>query len=173
VFGLLDLVCKPDVLLGGQNEVLARAIQGRYVRCEYEKGETPQSNPSMLEWDLLPESLRESNRDQAADICRKLHSVGCDIEPLTDWDAPPPEFSATEIELLARMEHDRWTREREGGGWKLGPKKHEVRKESSYLVPYDELPDEIREYDRASVRGIPTSLAEVDFAVVRVRPGAG
>jgi hypothetical protein len=173
VFGLLDLVCKPDVLLGGQNEVLAQAIHGRYVRCAYGKGETPQSNPSMLEWDLLPESLRESNRDQAADIRRKLRAVGCDIEPLTDWDAPPPEWSATELELLARMEHDRWATERRGGGWKVGPKKNEVRKETPYLVPYDELPDEIRESDRASVRGIPTFLAEVDFAVVRVRSGAG
>jgi hypothetical protein len=171
VFGLLDLVSRPDVLLGGQNEALARAIHGRYVRSEHEKGETPQSNGSMVEWELLPESLRESNRHQAADVCHKLRAVGCDIEPLTDWDAPPPEWSETEIELLARMEHDRWTRERQGGGWKLGPKKNEVRKESPYLVSYDELPDEIKEYDRASVRGIPAFLAEVDFAVVRVRPG--
>jgi hypothetical protein len=173
VFGLLDLVSRPDVLLRGQNEVLAQAIHGKYVRCAYEKGETPESNPSMLEWDLLPESLRESNRDQAADIRRKLRAVGCDTEPLTDWDAPPPELSETEIELLARMEHDRWTGERKAGGWVLGPKKNEVRKESPYLVPYDELPDEIRESDRASVRGIPASLAEVDFAVARVRPGVG
>ncbi len=32
VFGLLDLVCRPEILLTGQNEVLARAIHDDYVR---------------------------------------------------------------------------------------------------------------------------------------------
>jgi hypothetical protein len=169
IFGLLDLVARPDVLLGGLNEVLARAIHERYVRRERENGKTPEINPSMVEWDDLPESLRESNRHQAADICRKLHAVGCDIEPLTDWDAPPPKFSAAEMQLLARMEHERWQAEREAGGWKLAAEKNEARKETPYLVPYDELPDDIKEYDRAAVRGIPAFLAEVGFAVVRVR----
>ena len=172
-FGLLDLVCKPAVLLGGQNEVLARAIHETYVRRERDKGKTPRENPSMVEWGQLPESLRESNRDQAADIGRKLHAIGCDMSPLVDWDASPPEFSPAEVELLARMEHDRWWRERESAGWRYAPEKNEARKESPYLVPYDELPDEIQEYDRAAVRGMPAFLAEVDFAVVRVRRGEG
>jgi hypothetical protein len=172
IFGLLDLVCKPDVLLGGQNEVLARAIHEAYLRRERDKGKTPHANPSMVEWEQLPESLRESNRDQAADIFRKLRAIGCDISPLVDWDAASPEFSPAEVELLARMEHDRWWREREAGGWRFAPQKNETRKESPYLVPYDELSDEIQEYDRAAVRGMPAFLAEVDFAVVRVGPAS-
>jgi Trk K+ transport system NAD-binding subunit len=171
-FGLLDLVCKPDVLLGGQNEVLARAIHEAYVRRERDQGKTQHENPSMVEWDLLPESLRESNRDQAADISRKLGAIGYGISPLIDWDATLPEFSPPEIELLARMEHDRWWRERKAAGWRPGPRKDDARKESPYLVPYDELPDEIQEYDRAAVRGMPAFLAEVDFAVVRVGPAS-
>ena len=172
VFGLLDLVARPDVLLGGQNEVLARAIHERYVQRERENGKTPEINPSMVELDDLPESLRESNRHQAADICRKLHAVGADIEPLTDWDAPPPEFTAAETELLARMEHDRWQSERQAGGWKLAAEKDEKRKLTPYLVPYEDLPDDIKEYDRAAVRGIAAFLAEGGFAVVRVGLGS-
>jgi hypothetical protein len=167
VFGLLDLVCRPDVLLGGQNELLARAIHAAYVRGQTQKGQTPETNPSMLDWERLPESLRESNRQEAADVYRKLRAIGCDIEPLTDWDAPPPTFSLEEVELLARMEHDRFVRERREAGWKLGPVKSEARKESPYLVRYGDLPEAIKELDRAAVRDLPALLAEADFAVVR------
>ena len=173
VFGLLDLVCKPDVLLGGMNEVLARAIHERYVRGERENSRTPETNRSMVDWDQLPESLRESNRHQAADICRKLHIIGCEIEPLTDWAAALPEFSETEIEELARVEHSRWWKEREAAGWRLAAAKDEASKESPHLVPYDDLPEDIKEYDRAAVRGIPDFLGGIGFGFVRVRPGPG
>jgi hypothetical protein len=70
------------------------------------------------------------------------------------------------------MEHDRWQAERESGGWKLAAEKNEARKQTPYLVPYDDLPEDVKEYDRAAVRCIPAFLAEVGFAVVRVRPNA-
>jgi hypothetical protein len=121
----------------------------------------------------LPESLRESNRHQAADICRKLHIIECEIEPSTDWEASPPEFSPTEIEELARVEHSRWWKEREAAGWRLAAAKDEASKESPYLVPYDDLPEDIKEYDRAAVRGIPDFLGGIGFGFVRVRPRPG
>ncbi len=167
VFGLVDLVCRPDVLLEGQNEVLARAIHEDYVRRQREGGETPETNPSMVEWERLPDPLRESNRRQAADIGRKLTAVGCDVEPLIDWDAPPLAFAPDEVELLAVMEHDRWWEERAVGGWTLGAKDVE-RKTSPYLVPYGDLPEEIKDYDRDTVRAMPAFLAAVGFAVVRL-----
>ncbi len=114
-------------------------------------------------------SLRESNRAQAGDIARKLEAIGCAIAPLTDWDAEPPAFTAAEIELLARMEHDRWRGEREAAGWRLAADRSEGRKESPYLVPYEDLPPDVKEIDRATVRTLPAFLAEVDFAVVQVR----
>jgi hypothetical protein len=42
------------------------------------------------------------------------------------------------------------------------------RKKSPYLVPYDGLSDDIREYDRNTVRAVPAFLTEAGFAVVRV-----
>ncbi len=171
VFGLFDLVCNPEVLLRGQNEVLARAIHETYLRRQRQEGHTRAANPSMVEWEGLPESLREANRHQAADICRKLRAIGCDIEPLTDWDAPLPVFSPEEVEMLARMEHKRWWEERKAAGWKLASERNEPRKESPYLVDYEKLPEDIKRYDIDAVEGMPAFLAEVDFAVVRVRRG--
>jgi hypothetical protein len=167
VFGLLDLVCRPDVLLAGQNEVVARAIHENYVSNRRREGQSVETNPSMVDWERLPESLKESNREQAADISRKLRAIGCDIAPMTDWDARPPAFTADEIELLARIEHDRWRKERESAGWRLAAVRNESRKESPYLIPYEDLPADVKEIDRATVRALPAFLAEVDFAVVR------
>lgn len=169
VFGLLDRVCRPDVLLKGQNEVLAQAIHEDYIRHQCAEGATRETNPSMADWDALPETLRESNRRQAADIGRKLEAVGCAIEPLTDWDARPLEFAADEVERLARMEHDRWCQEREAAGWAYAAEKDVETKRSPYLVPYDALPEDIKAYDRNTVRAIPAFLAEAGFALVRMR----
>jgi hypothetical protein len=171
VFGLLDLICRPDVLLAGQNEVVARVIHAKYVASRRREGQSVETNPSMVDWQQLPESLKESNRAQAADIWLKLATIGCDIVPMTDWDAEPPAFTADEIEQLARMEHDRWWKEREAAGWRLAAAKNEARKESPYLIPFEDLPEDVKEIDRATVRALPAFLAEVDFAVVRAGRG--
>jgi len=186
VFGLLDLVCRPDVLLNGQNEVLAQAIHEGYVRHRRDAGTAgepgaasepgvaaqPTPDPSAVPWEQLPDSLRESNRRQAADIGGKLRAVGCDVEPLADWDAPALAFSADEVELLARMEHDRWRAEREVAGWHVAPAKSEPRRESPYLVPWDKLTEDIKQIDRDTVRDMPAVLAGIGFEVVRLRPPA-
>jgi hypothetical protein len=171
VFGLLDLVCRPDVLLAGQNEAVARAIHKNYVSNRRREGQSVETNPSIVDWGQLPESLKESNREQASDIARKLEAIGCDIAPMTDWDAQTPAFTADEIELLARMEHDRWRKEREAAGWRLGAARDESRKESPYLISYEDLPADVKEIDRSTVRAMPAFLAEVDFAVVRAGRG--
>ena len=169
VFGLLNLVCRPHVLLAGQNEILARAIHAGYVAIRRQEGQSVETNPAMVDWEHLPESLKESNRAQAADISHKLDAIGCGIVPLTDWDAEPLTFNADEIETLAPGEHERWRKERKARGWRYAGIRNDERKESPFLVDYEDLPEEVKEIDRAAVRGITASLAEIGFAVVRVR----
>ncbi|MBI4261403.1 MAG: NAD-binding protein [Actinobacteria bacterium] len=171
VFGLLELVCRPDVVLEGRNEELARAIHEAYVLAQRREGKTPEDNPSMVRWEELPEGLRESNRRQASDMDTKLRAVGCVALPETDWGAEPITFTPEEVEVMAGMEHDRWWRERAEEGWVLADEKDVDRRRSPYLVPYEELPEEVREYDRNAVREIPGLLARVGFAAVRVTEG--
>ncbi len=121
-----------------------------------------------MPWEELAERYKESNRAQAAHIGAKLAAVSCDLAPLTDWDAESFEFSPDEVERLAIMEHDRFVDERVRDGWTVGPKDAE-RKISPYLVPWDELPEDIKEYDRVFVRGLPRFLARAGFQIVRLR----
>ena len=51
-------------------------------------------------------------------------------------------------ELLARNAHDIWGRQRLSDGWRNGPKRDDEAKEHPCLVPYEELPESEKEYDR-------------------------
>lgn len=170
-FGLLDEVGDADLLLGGTYEVLARATHQEYVRSQMAAGQTPETNHALVPWEELPETLKESNRDQAAHIGSKLRQIGCGIVPWSDWDAESFTFTPEEIELLSESEHERWMAERLRNGWTYGVGTKDVeKKESPYLVPWAELTEEVREWDRVAVRGMPAFLAQVGLQVVRLSP---
>jgi len=51
-------------------------------------------------------------------------------------------------ELLARNTHEVWARQRVAEGWHHGPARNEAKKEHPCLVPYEQLPENERDYDR-------------------------
>lgn len=51
-------------------------------------------------------------------------------------------------ELLAENAHEIWAVERFEDGWKYGLKRDDIKKEHPCLVPYAELPDSEKKYDR-------------------------
>ncbi len=51
-------------------------------------------------------------------------------------------------ELLAENAHEHWARQRLADGWRYGPTRDDVNKLHPCLVPYDELPDKEKVYDR-------------------------
>lgn len=173
-FGLLDRTCDAELLLGGTYENLAHATHEEYVRVQEEEGQTPETNPAMVPWDDLADNLKESNRAQASHIGVKLKEIDCTIVPWSDWDAESFEFTAREIELLAEMEHKRWESERRRDDWTYasGPRNIEKRT-SPYLVPWDELSGEVKEWDRVTIRGLPGFLARAEFQIVRLKPRDG
>jgi hypothetical protein len=169
-FALHERTCTIELLF---DELLARAIHATYVRNRAADGETVASNPSMAPWEALPEHLRESNRRQADHVAVKLEAVGCALAPRIDWVAPLVTFTPDEVERMARMEHERFVAERRAAGWQStdGPK-DVARKLAPYLVDWEALPDEIREYDREAVRVIPALAREGEMEVVRRANGA-
>ncbi len=51
-------------------------------------------------------------------------------------------------ELMARNVHDIWSVGRIADGWTWGPQRDDARKENPCLVPYEELPESEKAYDR-------------------------
>lgn len=154
-FGTTQTVARRAVILDDVQDHLARAIHDDYVAQQKAAGKTPQQNPSLVSWRDLPEDLKDSNRQQADHIPVKLRAAGCTLHPAGPGGPAPFAFTPQEVELLARMEHARWNAERFLAGWRFapGPKNLEART-SPYLVEYDVLPEEIKEYDRQAVRNI-------------------
>jgi hypothetical protein len=55
------------------------------------------------------------------------------------------------VERLARNNHDHWARKRIEEGWRYGATRNDNEKEHPDLVPYDQLPESEKEYDRKTV----------------------
>lgn len=165
-FSLLEQTCQPDLLIGGVNEIVARAIHEDYCRQQAETGETAASDPSMVPWDELPESLRESNRCQADHTAERLGFFGYGIAPLTHWDAEQFAFQPTEVEKMAEMEHERWHSERRQAGYSYAPgPKDPERKTHPDLLPWKQLPEDVKEKKRNMIRRLPAFLAKAGFQV--------
>ena len=54
-------------------------------------------------------------------------------------------------ELLARNAHENWAQQRLAAGWTHGASRDDTAKKHPCLVPYDDLPESEKDYDRRMV----------------------
>jgi uncharacterized membrane protein len=113
------------------------------------------SGPQPRPWEVLPEDLRGPARARARQLGEMLASIGCLMVPAS---GPGLTFTFTdeEVELLARLEHDRWM---DGPGPQDRAHPH--------LVPWEQLPDRAQAKYAKAARGVPATLASVGFQVLR------
>ncbi len=163
-FAMLDETCDAELLFGGFTESLAQMLHTRYLATREAQGwsfgprdPARRTHPALVPWAELPADLKDSNRDQAAHIWAKLGHAGYVLSELTDWDASTFTFDDDEVEELARMEHERWSRRQAPRG------------EHPDLVPWQQLSEEERDVDRAFVRSLPPLLAQLGYQVERPR----
>jgi hypothetical protein len=172
-FPLVSCACCHDIIMRGTHEIIARAIHDAYVLQQEKAGVTPEENQSMVPWSLLPDRLRDANRNQADDIWNKLELIRCGITMLTDWAEPLFTFSAEEVEYLARKEHERWMEHFLGMGYSYGPVKDDMLKTHPSFVPWNELPEGEKEKDRNAIRSLPRILKTVNLKIIRLPKRSG
>jgi ppGpp synthetase/RelA/SpoT-type nucleotidyltranferase len=142
---------------------------GRLVHENYRQGMKPNlKKPNTLPWELLPEDFRTSSREQAAYAITMLRKSGYRVEKVAAAKAGAS-IRDGDVECLAEVEHGRWNFERLRSGWRFGSQKDDDRRISPYLVPWTQLPDSVREWDRKAVRLFPAILAAGGY---EVRPPA-
>jgi hypothetical protein len=167
-FGMTEDTCSPDAIRREYNEALARAIHEQYVLSrQADSPRRPDNDPTLRPWEQLREDIRESNRQQADHIPIKLRAIGCKLTDLSSSGEPVTAFSDAEVKVLAPMEHARWNAERWIAGWTYAPEKSVERRENPNLVPWGQLTEEIRGYDRTTVRLIPRLLEGVGQKICR------
>lgn len=74
------------------------------------------------------------------------------------------------IEALSRHSHDVWAAERIKRGWMFGPTRDDTAKTNPCLVPYEDLPEQEKDMDRAMVLGILKAVAALGY---EIRKGTG
>jgi hypothetical protein len=80
-------------------------------------------------------------------------------------DAALPADLLALTEVLARNTHDTWARGRLADGWRNGPRRDDASKEHPGLVPYDELSESEKEYDRATALGVLRTLVALGYRI--------
>ncbi len=91
--------------------------------------------------------------------------------PLDTSGIELPEEVTRVAERLARNTHDVWARGRLADGWRHGPVRDDHRKEHPNLVPYDELPEAEKRYDRSTVLETLKALCALGFRIVHPDDG--
>jgi len=152
----------PPVLAGAKLEEAAKAVHETFLaEKRYQKGDE-----SVMPWDYLRDDLQKSNREQVAYWIQLLQAADCDVRPAArPLDAKPFGDDQVNIELMAEMEHGRWLVERLRSGWRYGPRRDPKEKTSPHLVPWDEVGEKTREWDRDAARNIPVYLAKAGLEV--------
>jgi hypothetical protein len=162
-----------DSLAGYANaqvaEHLARAIHIAMLRAAASDHDVMSSGAQRRLWQHLPEKLKEASRIQARRVGEELAAIGCLMVPASG-PATALAFTDDEAELLARLEHEHQLagRAAPGEGYLAGQDGHP----QPGMVPWEQLTDHARAAKTNAVRGIPATLAEVGFEVLRDGPGA-
>ncbi len=162
IFGNLEELLGFDILIKDKLDTLARVMHAQYRDSRQFSG---QAHSADQPWNLLPEALKMSNRRRADNLPFLLAKAGLRMVPM----ATPAviQFSSGEIELLARLEHRRWTIERQLLGYSYGEGRSEFPPRHELLVEWEQLPEAERERNRSDFALLPEVLAKASYEVQR------
>lgn len=81
--------------------------------------------------------------------------------PVDTTNVQLPEELMTLAEAISKNVHEVWAQNRMNEGWTYGPARDDVKRQTPCLVPYEELSDDEKAYDRN------TALATLKFIVAQ------
>ena len=88
-------------------------------------------------------------------------------QPIDTTDVVLPEDLKPLIEKMAKNVHEVWAESRLSQGWTYGDKRDDEKKTHPCLVPYEELPEEEKEYDRNTGIGTLKLIMKLGFKIER------
>jgi hypothetical protein len=114
-----------------------------------------QSKPTFKSWENLSEEQKDSNRSQTDHFSIKIRAAGLDPASVDTsrwltWCDDNPEM----LDSLGRVEHERWAAHLWLAGWNYGTIRDDSRKLHDNFVPYDDLDEETKDYDRDACRNL-------------------
>lgn len=167
-FGMVEDISNRGIVVKEYVDRLAQAFHDSYLKLQQRLGHDQSTNPFMVPWDLLVEERKEAHREKAEHLEVKLRAVGCYLSEVGDKEKPF-KFRTDEVEFLAMLEHSRWMANRKLSGWRHGTgTKDPQAKTNPLLVPWQELPKEVQEWNREHVRKLPMMLIAYGVVIRRL-----
>ena len=90
-----------------------------------------------------------------------------DPRPIDTSEVEIPDELSQLTELLAKNAHDHWAIGRLRDGWRYGEKRHDEKKEHPDLVPYEDLPETEKQFDRETAMQTLRAIIALGFRIER------
>ena len=88
-------------------------------------------------------------------------------QPMDTSDISFPQELDVLIEEMAKNVHEVWAKSRIEQGWTFGAERNDVLKHHPCLVPYDELPEVEKAYDRDTALETLKLISKLGFKITR------
>lgn len=86
-------------------------------------------------------------------------------QPINTIDVELPEELKQLVEKMSKNVHEVWAETRINQGWTYGEQRNDELKTHPCLVPYEELPEEEKEYDRNTSIGTLKLIMKLGFKI--------
>ena len=87
-------------------------------------------------------------------------------QPIDTADVKLPDELEQLVEEMSKNVHEVWAETRIKQGWKYGEQRNDEFKTHPCLVPYDDLPEEEKEYDRNTSIGTLKLIMKLGFKII-------
>lgn len=89
-------------------------------------------------------------------------------QPMDTSDVQLPEELNDLIEQMSKNVHEVWAKSRMDQGWSYGPERSDILKQHPCLIPYEDLPEIEKAYDRDTALGTLKLISKLGFEIKKL-----
>lgn len=88
-------------------------------------------------------------------------------QPIDTTDVKLPKELEKLVEEMSKNVHEVWAQTRIAQGWKYGPERNDEEKLHPMLIPYEDLPEEEKVYDRNTSIETLKLILKLGFTIIK------
>lgn len=166
-FNITEETFTGKALISEELDKLAKVAHAVYLSTLKERN--PNKNTHQ-DWEFLAVDAKNQNREQADHIHVKLRALGCKA---VDKTLPGGENFVFEdkvelVEMLSKMEHNRWWASKLLAGWTYAEKEDGKKGLHPNLVEYEALDEDTKDWDRSAVKNMRNLLDKAGLKIIKI-----
>jgi RyR domain len=159
-------------------ERAARIVHEQYRLITQQHQQLDAGKPSHQPWEHLDPFLRETNIRQVTTALAAAESLGRSWGPVvsgvtSDGLVTSAEVSRSELDTMAKIEHESWMKHLHNNGWRYGPQRNDRHHIHPSLRAWDDLTEADQEKTREGVANALRVLNQLGYRSTVLRPQSG